>query len=51
MNNTEFVKEMRILWQGLDAENRAVFNNLIWEYFDKGDRSHHLIEKMQEKIE
>ena len=51
ITDREFVKEMSILWQNLDNAKRRTLMKLIQGYFDNGDRSALIIERMQEKIE
>jgi len=48
ITDKQFVNEMKILWQ--NSQNRNKFGNIIRKYFDCGDRSEKIINKMQESI-
>uniref|UniRef100_A0A6M3J3K9 Uncharacterized protein n=2 Tax=viral metagenome TaxID=1070528 RepID=A0A6M3J3K9_9ZZZZ len=50
MSDSEFVKEMRILWQNLDVEQRNKLGDIIREFFDCGARAGLIIYKLQCKI-
>lgn len=50
ISDMEFVTEMKIFWQNIDDTKRRTFMLMIQDYFDEGDRSERIINKMQEKI-
>lgn len=50
ISDTEFVREMLILWQNLSVSKRNKFGDLIRGYFDCGRRADLIIFKLQCKI-
>ena len=50
ISNEMFVKELQTLWQNSDIDIRNFLNNIIYDYFDLGERAEKIINKMQEKI-
>ena len=51
LTDEEFVNEMKILWQKAPQRCRNKLSEIIRDYFDAGDRSVKIIQKMQEQIE
>lgn len=47
ISDSEFVKEMRILWQNLEVEQRNKLGDIIRGYFDCGGRAGLIIYKLQ----
>lgn len=51
LNDSEFIRELQILWQNSDVRTRNKFAAIIHGYFDYGDRAELIINRLQEKIE
>jgi hypothetical protein len=51
LTDAELVKEFQILWQNSNVRTRNKIAAIIQGYFDYGDRSALIIERLQEKIE
>ena len=47
ISDERFVRDMRIIWQNSELEIRNKLSEIIWDYFDKGNRAAELIGKMQ----
>ena len=50
ISDETFVKEFQILWQNGDVCIRNFLSNMIYDYFDLGERAEKIINKMQETI-
>ncbi len=51
ITDEEFVREMSILWQNVDQDERNRLAEVIRNYYDHGDRAELIINRMQEKID
>lgn len=47
ISDTQFLEEMRTLWQNGSVEIRNQLGSIIRDYFDEGDRAENIIFKLQ----